>query len=959
MNEQCLHSTSSKEVAAQKRLRHAFSIQKKKNCPAFYVLPSTMWLKTARKQQPGLAVITFDDIARYLLMQAKEAYFPLTEQERSLFFEQFIREEETIQSEVDSGRALGYADTYGQVKRLGLTVEQLPSSLEPLRNLFSQYEKKVVEERKLLDPENIILRAIQLLEERSTALNIALITIDGYFDFSPLQMLLLEALQKADVPIDIYLPGDQHSQIVEHTAAELVSIGFTDLRQLSALVPPAAEKELVAATTVEEQWRGVIEEIVAAPSLEDVAVLIVDEKHGREELERLADEYGLPLQTAKKRPLSASALHAFLVACLRQPGTFRSRWEQLPLVEHILALYQQSGLEYAKQKQCFLQTGALLKEEENELYQAVCALKWKRKDLFSSYVRQMLAWLHELPAVSSWRVRLQAENEVETLQAIVREYRAWELLCKRLEATAELLEERGLAGELVLSLDLFADWLQELGARLQFTEKRRAEHGLAVHTWRDIGLFRGKKLYVVGMNEGIFPQLSKLSGYVQERDLQESQVRFSPPTQKQLRQQQLAYLQQLDTICESITFTYVKGIDPLHPLLPSPLLEDVHRAEREWSWEARMKGKYSYTERDQHEKLAFHLGQGCRIEDEPKQLREVMTRLERLASGKESLPLERKAATVAVTALESYARCPFRYALERVFQVKEAEAVEEQVSPLAVGQLIHELIEEVYTELTLIGTPFAKAGAEQLERVPELLQERFEQKWLAVEEQSPTLSRLDLALAKQQWKKRLDKWWQAERKHFWDNEALGEMAIEAMETTVRLPLQVKDGTELMLTGKVDRVDRSEEAIVIYDYKTGKASVSAAEVRSGLKLQLPLYAYALREQLEWRAKRPLRADGASYISLREPAKRAGNGIWRKDVVGKNSPYSVSSFCKNREESFGTAHYLDTYEIKELVEALWTGMHSEFPVEPQECANSCPYRTVCRVTEEQKADHAIKA
>ncbi|MET3507180.1 PD-(D/E)XK nuclease family protein [Halalkalibacter oceani] len=959
MSEQYVRSTSSKEVAAKKRLEYAFSVQKQKNCPAFYVLPSAMWLKTARKQQPGLAVITFDDIARYLLMQAEEVYYPLTEQERSLFFEQFLREEQTFEGEADSGRALGYADTYGQVKRLGLTAEQLPAALEPLRSLFTEYEQKVVKERKLLDPENIILRAIQLLEQRSTKLDISLIIIDGYVDFSPLQTLLLEALQKADVPIEIYLPADQPYQIVGHTADELVSLGFSDQRQEPVSVQVTVEKELVAATTAEEQWRGVIEEILAAPSLHDVAVLLVDEKRGREELERLAAEYGLPLQTAKKRPLTATALHAFLLACLRQPRSVRSRWEQLPLVEHILALYQRSGLEYAKQKQCFLQTGEWIKEEDEQLFHAITRLKWKKKDLFSRYVGQMLVWLRELPVVSSWRAQLKADDDLETLQAVAREYRAWELLCKRLEMTAELLEERGLAGELTLSLDLFANWLKELGERLQVTDKRRAENGVAIHTWRDVGLFRGKKLYVVGMNEGAFPQLSQLSGYVQERDLHESAIRFSAPTQKQLRQKQLAYLQQLDSICESITFTYVKGVDPLHPQLPSPLLEDVRRAEREWSWEARMKGKNSYTERDHHEKLAFHLGQGYRMEDEPQPLREIATRLERLADGREPLRLEKKSATVAVTALESYARCPFRYALERLFQVKEAEAAEEQVSPLAIGQLVHELIEEIYTELQLIRLPFAKAGAEQLERVPELLQERFEQKWVAVEEQNRGLSRLDLEQTKQQWKKRLDRWWQAERKHFWDNEALGEMAIEAMETSVRMPFSVKGGTELILTGKVDRVDKSGEAIVIYDYKTGKASVSAEEVRSGLKLQLPLYAFGLREQLERQTKRQLRADGASYISLREPAKRAGNGIWRKELIGKHSPYSVSSFCKNREESFGTGQYLDAYNLKERVEALWSGMHSEFPVEPQECAASCPYRAVCRVTEEQKADHAVKA
>ncbi|UTW68966.1 hypothetical protein KHA80_17295 [Anaerobacillus sp. HL2] len=41
-----------------------------------------------------------------------------------------------------------------------------------------------------------------------------------------------------------------------------------------------------------------------------------------------------------------------------------------------------------------------------------------------------------------------------------------------------------------------------------------------------------------------------------------------------------------------------------------------------------------------------------------------------------------------------------------------------------------------------------------------------------------------------------------------------------------------------------------------------------------------------------------AHGASYISLRDPLKRAGNSVWREEHFRKNSPFSVSSHATKR-------------------------------------------------------------
>ncbi|TWI57134.1 PD-(D/E)XK nuclease family protein [Halalkalibacter nanhaiisediminis] len=959
MSQQIVYGTHLKDIANKERLANVFSVQKEMKKPAFYVLPSHMWLQAARQKQPGLLVTTFDDIAQYLLKQAGYTYISLSEQERSLFFQQFMREEGVIfGDDIHIGKAQGYADTYGQVKRLGLALNDLPASLQSLYSLFANYEKKVVQERNLLDPENIILRAISYLQETTDPINVSIITIDGYYDFSPLQALLIEALKKANISVEVYVPTHTQLNIIDRTVAELVSMGFSDQRQEVSDVTASIEMELVAATTNEEQWRGVMEEITLGTlPLNDVGVVVVDEKNGMKELERYASMYDVPVNKSKKRPLSATSIHAFLLTIIQQTGAIKTKWEQLPLVEHILRLYQVGGLVYAKQKQTFLQTGQWNDPDHEQLFEAVFQLSWKKSDRFVAYLRKLASWAEQLSVGSYWQGRFEVETDVHKLKELADEYKAWTQLVNQLKEYEKLLTEKGLE-DLELTLDLFADWFKELGERTHLFEQRATKSGLAVHTWRDVGLFKGKKLYVVGMNEGVFPALHHLSGYLHERDLIDSKVLFSPPTQAHFREKQQAYFEQLPYLSDSITFSYVKGIDPSHPLLASPLLESLEQAKRQWSWDTRMQQEYVLTDRDEKEKITFHIGRGFEVEEVPSDVENVVARLRRLEEGQEpvSLPIDQVKPVVSVTALESYVRCPFRYAMERVLEVSEAGAAKEQVSPLDIGQMVHAIIEEMYKKLDLIGVPFGE-GSDKLASVPNLLNELFEEKWELVEEQSHELSRLDLLLTKQDWQKRLQRWWQAERKHFWDNPALSHMSIMALEKAIRFEFLLKNGQMLILVGKADRVDLANDAFVVYDYKTGKASVNSEEVRAGLKLQLPLYAFAIRAELEQQQGRTITADGATYISLKEPSKRAGNGMWRPEQVEKGSKYFVSSFCKNREETLGTEAFLEQYELKERIEQIWNGMQTNFPVQPLDCASHCPFRSVCRVTDEKKEEHAL--
>ncbi|MDT8859563.1 PD-(D/E)XK nuclease family protein [Alkalihalobacillus sp. MEB130] len=955
MSEYVVYGTHVKEVANKDRLEKAFQLAKSQKEPVFYVLPSQMWLQEARSKRPGLLATTFDDIATFILDQGQYSYIALSEEERTLFFLQFIKEETAFHvDEVVSGKARAYADTYGQIKRLGLDIKDIPESLLPLQELFFQYEQRISKEKKLLDPENIILHAIGLLKQGGNGLDLSAIYIDGYYDFSPLQMLFIESLKDAGVSIDIYVPNHTNFTIVEKTMSELISIGFTDGREKIEEEKTVEQVSVVAASTNEEQWRGIVEEILLSNrAFDQTGILLVDERNGIQELMKYASMYQIPINKAKKRKLSTTSIYSFLLTGLSNTLVPKSKWEQLPLVEQILKLFQVSGLEFAKQKQMFLQTGEWMHDEHSQLFERINRLEWKKQEPFIVYIKQLRNVITSLPFFTFWEEQFTQEDEPRNLREMATEYKALQQIDSQLENYESLLKEKGLE-DLLMTLDLFVEWIKDLGESLQLFEERASKSGISIHTWRDVSLFQGEKLYVVGMNEGAFPAPHHLSGYVQERDLHDSSVRFSTPDQEHFRLKQLAYFEQLSYVSKAISFTYVKGIDAHHPLLPSTLLEGLQVEDKIWSWENRMKHDYSHSQEDQLEKLAYHLGRGYDVGELPEEIHQLKERVERLEEGAEPISLTHDQPlkpVVSVTALESYARCPFRFGMERVLQVPEPAALQEAVSPIDIGDFIHDIIEEVFNELKAVGQSFSMLK-NAISHIPDRVDELFEEKWAEIERRSTEISRFDLQLTKQQWQKRLQRWWQAERKHFFDNDHLDQMFIMAIEKSIRFELPLPNGKTLVLTGKADRIDRMNDSIVVYDYKSGQASVKMEDVRSGLKLQLPLYAFAIREELERLEEAEIKADGATYISLKEPGKRAGNGMWRTEHVGKSSKYNVSTFCRNREDYLGTEQFLVDHELKERIAEIWHGMQTNFPVEPIECSPFCSYRTVCRVTDEKR-------
>jgi ATP-dependent helicase/nuclease subunit B len=945
------------EIAAEERLAKWYEKQKRTEKTIYYLLPSLNWLRIARKRQQGLMFATFDDLAKLLLDETGIPYFLITELERRIFMQEIqCAKNRGELTEEQKNQVTAFADTYGQLKRLGFHLEHLPTKFSSMLPLFQEYERQWTNQN-YLDPENLILQAMAV--QPRTDLPISEIVIDGFYDLGPLQFLVLAKFVQLQLPITIYLPDFPNCDMANETKGQLEKMGFHEADNHPIILEPRAGRtEVLAASTREEEIYGVLDRIMdyaQGEPFDQCGVVFASEWEYLSEFQRLAKKRGIPLQKAEKIPLTDSAIYQLFRSSVGREQPLRSKWEKLECLEQILQLLFISPNEYTDWKRNFLQGG------ENTLPRFVVELldgfvkfrsKLPKKDTIPNYLEECLHFVRETKLPDLWRPLL-GQDDTCFVQQVVLVWKGYDVITHVIESKIRELQDKK-AADTVVHLTSFIEWLDEAFANREIFVDRAATGGVHLHTFRDAAQFSGRHLFVLGMNEGKFPIAHQLLGYFQEKDLAGLPIPYTKPNGETFALKQDALFYQLDYFVEHLIFSYVAGVDLNHPLLPSKYIQNipqVHFLSVSQRLNKQFQEEYVfYSEEDRLEKIAYHFGLKKQVDNLPAELIAYRQRLDRLQTGEELLLPKWQGAfqksQVAITQLESYAACPFRYAMENIFHVMEPMQPQEDLDARDTGTFFHHFVEQFYTKLGVIGKTFAEViQSGLLEQASQLLVATFDSLWAEVERNYPELTPVQRNQQRERWWTLVLKWWSAERFHFWENPQLHTMQIRDLEKKVGLDLVFEDGTAVTLHGKVDRIDGDENGFVIYDYKTGKASMSLEnEVKTGLKLQLPLYIQAIQKELG------LRAHGASYISLKEPAKRATNGIWHKDHAGKQSKFYVSSRT-NKEENMDAEAIFTKYEIKPLIQSIWQGMSSDFSVRPRVCHQTCPFRPICRVTREQ--------
>ena len=207
------------------------------------------------------------------------------------------------------------------------------------------------------------------------------------------------------------------------------------------------------------------------------------------------------------------------------------------------------------------------------------------------------------------------------------------------------------------------------------------------------------------------------------------------------------------------------------------------------------------------------------------------------------------------TRLESWATCPYRHFLGNVLNLSAWETPEDvlTISPLERGSLVHAILERFIKEAMDAGAPSPREGWTllQRERLREIAQEEFRE----AERRGVTGRRVLWEVAQEDILQDLERFLHDDEQYRADEGMQprhSEYAFGFDGPPVALALP--DGGEGRFRGFIDRVDVAQDGrrAVVMDYKTGSSrqyrKMEDDPLMAGKRLQLPVYALAVRETL---------------------------------------------------------------------------------------------------------------
>lgn len=289
---------------------------------------------------------------------------------------------------------------------------------------------------------------------------------------------------------------------------------------------------------------------------------------------------------------------------------------------------------------------------------------------------------------------------------------------------------------------------------------------------------------------------------------------------------------------------------------------------------------------------------------------------------------------LSVSALETYARCPFRYFLTSVLGLAAQDDPEQllTIRPRHRGLLLHTILHDFFSRL------------QREQRLPVRMEEQESLRQLLMEVADthcktfaqtkatglPFLWELEQEHIRMQLLFLLQ--WEAERSdtfvpaNFETPFGREEVSLENPFFPAQLVSFVGDeATAVFLHGRIDRIDVTSDGqrARILDYKSGKPV--RGRFAGGTALQLPLYLFAarlLRPDLDWA--------GAEYVTVQSHV--------RKEKTATFSPETWSE---------------DLKVLKTVVGAITHGIRSGcFPPMPDSC-RPCPFPLICGAQAERRA------
>lgn len=274
----------------------------------------------------------------------------------------------------------------------------------------------------------------------------------------------------------------------------------------------------------------------------------------------------------------------------------------------------------------------------------------------------------------------------------------------------------------------------------------------------------------------------------------------------------------------------------------------------------------------------------------------------------------REPKTYAISYLERYLDCPFKYFAGQVLRLPEERDEEAGLSPIERGHFVHEVFETFFTAWQAAGhrTITTANAADALEMFEEVAQRKLEK-----------LPEADRALERNYLLGSAAASGLAERAFSFEIEQGGEVVERLLEKVLEgeYTFTGDDGSRTVrIKAKADRIDlMADGTLRIIDYKIGRAP------KQSRSLQLPIYGVMAQQELEGHLGRSWTVGAAGYVAFKEKEAFA--------PLGGRAGALEAAIADGQKRMLAAVDGIE---------------RGEFPVQPDEPFRCqwCGYASVCR-------------
>lgn len=413
-----------------------------------------------------------------------------------------------------------------------------------------------------------------------------------------------------------------------------------------------------------------------------------------------------------------------------------------------------------------------------------------------------------------------------------------------------------------------------------------------------------KAMFIIGMNDGVFPSIQKQEGFLNDEDrrkLKEMKVELAKGTLENLYEDNYNIYKALTMAEEKLFFSYPSSNSEGGALRPSTYITKLKKIFVNIKEESDLiENKFTIiNESNTFEELINNL----RKENENEEIDDIWHSVEnyfaqkdewkdKLKSAKQALTYQNEPEKIeeenisklygdtlvtSISKLEQYRSCPFSYYLKYGLKLKPEE--EYKMQAIDTGTFMHEVIDTFFSVVREKDLNLKCLEDEQIEEiVEEIINEKLGLAKYYIFTSSDKFKVLTNKLKRVVIKS---------MKYIIDGLKNSDFEVFANELEFKrgkeyspISITLDDGKKIEITGKIDRIDlaKTEKGnyIRIIDYKSSVKNIDLNEVVAGLQIQLLTYLDAACNIEE------VMPAGVLYYSLIDPILKTDKKIDKEQI-----------------------------------------------------------------------------